>query len=156
MQTIEERVNELIKLITEKCEEMNLDARKVFLNGNCGNMFTILAQYFTKEAVVPCEILYRNYPYHIVSKIGDGVYDITGKTSIEKYINYLREHNPRLTFDEKDFEIRVIPAMDREHRIRQQTNVYGCDINGNRDYNIINKMDRLDSEIRKFKSSKEK
>lgn len=156
MATIEERVNELIQVITENMKEQGYNAREVFLNGNCGNMYTIFAKYFKKEAVVPYEVLYEGYPYHILTSINDELFDITGKTSLEDYINYLRENNPKLTFYEKDFELRKIPVNDRSYRIRQQSDMYDYDIiNEHRSDYMPQVMYRLDDAISAFKKDKE-
>lgn len=126
--TIEERVNELIEAITNELKgTRTLDAKDVFLNGNCGNMYTIFAKYFgPKEAVVPYRISYKGEPYHIVSKIGEDFYDITGKTSLEQYIEYVKtsKGNRGLSFDERDFSIEEIPIQEREEAISQQSNAY--------------------------------
>lgn len=154
MNTIDERVGELLTEIKNKMAEMNLDAENVFLNGNCGNLYTIFANFFTKEAVVPYEIIYEDIPYHIISKIGDNFYDITGKTSLKDYIQCLKERNPGMNFTESNFQIREIGIKDRSFRIRKQSDMYAY----NEDYEqseILNQMGRLYSYLDGFKRKKE-
>ena len=154
MKTIEERANELIEFITLKMKEMGLNAEEVFLNGNCGNLYSIFASYFKKEAVVPYEILYKGYPHHIVTKIGDDYYDITGKTSLDKYIEYVKENNTYPNFRKEDFEIKEIGIPNRNDRIRKQTNRYNYDEDFGQS-SIVSEMDRLDVAIKSFENEKE-
>lgn len=93
--------------------KMDLDAEEVFLNGNCGNLYKIFVSAFPKYTI-PFLIVHKDEPMHIVTKIEDKFYDITGETSLEKYVKYLNENNSRLIeFQEKDFNIKQISVADR-------------------------------------------
>ena len=154
MDTIENRVNELISIIKEKLAEMKLDAEKVFINGNCGDLHTIFADYFKKEAVVPYEITYQGRPVYIMSKIGDDLYDITGKTSLEKYVDYIEKNSDYFYNNKKDYGIREIEVGKRERRIAEQSNKYGYDDNfGEPQYPYA--MKDLKEYIQKIKEEKE-
>lgn len=153
--TIEERVNELLEFIKDRMKEMRLDASDVFMNGNCGNLYTIFANYFRKEAVVPYEILYRGEPYHIITKIGEGFYDISGKTYLEKYMEYLNSHNSSFRCTENDLEMREIGIEDRKSRISKQSDMYDYDEDWNQSL-ISGQMYKLDRLIEEFKKSREK
>lgn len=105
-----EKLNsEVLKLIefikTEiKRIDPDLEPVDIFLNGNCGDLASILSEEFP-DLAQPYVIRYKKRdPYHIVTKIGDKFYDITGETDISKYNKYLNTHNRR-SFEEKDFEI---------------------------------------------------
>ena len=122
---IEEKVNELIEFLTKKLKESRgLDAQTVFLNGNCGNMYTVFSEFFIKESVIPYRITYKDEPYHIISKIGENFYDITGKTSLEQYIEYLRENSDDKNYDANDFKLEEIPVNKRWSNVREQSNGY--------------------------------
>lgn len=107
---IENEVLELIDFIKEKMKEMNLDAQDVFLNGNCGNLYKILVSKFSKYTE-PYVIKENNYPLHIVTKIQGKFYDITGETSLEKYLEYVKTHNSTRIKDE-DFSIDKCSVAD--------------------------------------------
>lgn len=154
MQTTEEKVNELLTEIKSKMKEMNLDAEKVFLNGNCGNMYTIFANYFSNKAVVPYLISYENYPYHIVTQIDGELYDITGKTSLDKYVDYVQKNNEYITHSPEKFDISKIEIQDREDKVRRMSDMYDYDENYNQS-SIMNQMNRLKEHIKGFKASKE-
>ena len=154
MKTVQEKVEELIQFINNTMKEMRLDATDVFMNGNCGNMYTIFAKFFRKEAVIPYEILYNGEPYHIFTKINEDFYDISGKTSLDKYIDYLRKNNSNMEFSKRDFELKEIDISDRYHRIKQQSNMYAYD----EDYEqscIENQMNSLNRKIEELIKSKE-
>lgn len=157
MATIEEKVNELIDFIKNCMKKMNLDAEHVFLNGNCGNLYTIFDNYLKKEAVIPYEILHKGWPCHIVTKIQDDFYDITGKTSLEKYIQYVVDHrsNPLYEYNSEDFEIRQIGIEGRKYRIEQQSDMYRYDENYDESA-ISNEMYKLYKELEKFEDEKTK
>ena len=113
MEKIYERVENLLEFIREQMEKMNLDAEQVFLNGNCGNLYKIFVSKFSKFTT-PFLIRYEQKPIHIITKIGEKFYDITGETSLEKYIGYVRERNSnRVTsFEDKDFTLEQLSVAN--------------------------------------------
>lgn len=143
MKTLEDEITEFIEKIKAKMSEMRLDAVDVFYNGNCGNLYQILAKHFSQHhAIIPYLITYEGKPMHIVSEIEGKLYDITGETSLEKYIHYVREHNSG-QFDEKKFAIRKLEkAKERMYYSRRMADMYRY----NEDYEqseIENQMERL-------------
>lgn len=86
MDEIYKQVEQLLEFIKSEMKKMDLDAEDVFLNGNCGNLYRILVEKFPKYTT-PFLITYRGEPYHIVTKIGDRLYDITGETNLDKYVD---------------------------------------------------------------------
>lgn len=111
MENIEKEVLELIEFIKQKMKEMNLDAEDVFLNGNCGDLYKIFVSKFSKYTT-PFLIKYRNQPYHIVTRIQNKFYDITGETDLKKYTKYVKEKNKNYSFDEKSFEMEQLSVSD--------------------------------------------
>lgn len=122
---VEAEVLSLINRIIEEMKKMRFDAEKVFLNGDCGNLYTILARKFPNMAT-PYLVYYQNEPYHILTKINEKFYDITGETTLEKYINYVKEHN-YYRHGEDDFRIEKLPK-DTEY-ISKMSNQYEVDEN---------------------------
>ncbi len=153
----EEMVNELLNEIKSKLKQIDskLDAEKVFLNGNCGNMYTIFANYFPKKAVVPHIISYNKIPYHIISEIDGEFYDITGKTSFEKYIDYVQKNNPNSSFLSEKFSMERVEIADRSYRVNQMSDMYDYDENYEQS-GIANQMYRLEEHLKLFKESKSK
>lgn len=152
MMTTEEMVIELIEEIKRKMKEMRLDAEKVFLNGNCGNMYTILANYFSNKAVVPYIISCDGYPYHIVTQIDEEFYDITGKTSLDKYVDYIKSHNKG--FEKSEFTINKIDIAERKEKVNKMSNMYAYDEAFNQS-SIEREMYMLQNHINGFKSSRQ-
>jgi len=110
MMNIEKEIFELLDFIKDEMQEMDLNATKVFLNGNCGNLYKILVKKFPKSTI-PFLISNKNIPYHIVTKINNKFYDITGETDLKKYIEYLRKANNK-EYKEEDFEIKQLSVAD--------------------------------------------
>lgn len=117
---LNQRVLSLIECIKEAIRRIDpkLDPVDVFVNGNCGNLATMLSEKFPNLAK-PYIIYYEKYPYHVVTKIGEKFYDITGETDIKKYNKYLNEHN-RNPFKEEKFEIKEAGYYD----VRKQSDKY--------------------------------
>ena len=69
---LNQRVLELIEFIKAETKRIDskLDPVDVFVNGNCGNLATMLSEKFPNLAK-PYIIYYEKYPYHVVTKIGD-------------------------------------------------------------------------------------
>ena len=109
---LNQRVLELIEFIKAETKRIDskLDPVDVFVNGNCGNLATMLSEKFPNLAK-PYIIYYEKYPYHVVTKIGEKFYDITGETDIKKYNKYLNEHN-RSPFKEEKFEMKEASYYD--------------------------------------------
>lgn len=94
MSNINEEVIYWINFIKNRLAEMRLDATEIFLNGDCGNMFSIFSKIFEDKELTPHCIYYKKeHPYHIVTEIEGRLYDITGETSLEKYCKYLNDNN---------------------------------------------------------------
>ena len=137
---LEKEVLELIEFIKQKMSEMEdqdyRDASKVFLNGNCGNLYELFCKKFSKYAT-PFLITYREEPYHIVTKIGKYMYDITGRTDLISYINYIREHNyDYRNAPASEFQIEELSVIDP--RLDKMKNMYNygknIDLQWNRSY----------------------
>ena len=135
---LNQKVLELIEFIRNETKRIDpkLDPVNVFLNGNCGNLANMLMEKFPSLAQ-PYVIYYEKYPYHVVTKIGEKFYDITGETDIKKYNEYLNEHN-RNPFDEEDFEIKEASYYD----VRRQSDKYGYDENFGQS-RIADQMEKL-------------
>ena len=135
---LNKKVLELIEFIKAETKRIDskLDPVDVFVNGNCGNLATMLSEKFPNLAK-PYIIYYEKYPYHVVTKIGEKFYDITGETDIKKYNEYLNEHN-RNPFDEEDFEIKEASYYD----VRRQSEKYGYDENFGQS-RIADQMEKL-------------
>lgn len=144
---MENRIEELISFIKNEMERMGLDAEKVFLNGNCGNLYNIFAMEF--EGAEPWVIMYRGNPYHIVTKLNNQFYDITGKTNINEYIKYMKENNTQ-KFDENKFEIK----KDESGIAKQMENkfMYNEDFDQSE---IYNEMCNLYNKIRSRKNKEQ-
>lgn len=120
---LEKEVLELIEFVKEKMKEMGYDATQVFLNGNCGNLYEIFCKKFSKYSI-PFIITYKGEPYHIVTKIGEHMYDITGKTDLNSYIDYIRANNSDYrNAPDSDFQIEQVSVIDR--RLGKMKNMYG-------------------------------
>lgn len=117
---LNQKVLDLIEFIKGETKRIDpkLDPVDVFVNGNCGNLSTMLSEKFPNLAK-PYIIYYEKYPYHVVTKIGEKFYDITGETDIKKYNKYLNEHNRR-PFKEKEFEMKEASYYD----VEKQSNKY--------------------------------
>ena len=125
MKSLEDEILEFIEKIRDKMASMKLDAVDVFYNGNCGNLYQLLAKRFSQHhAVIPHLIIYREVPQHIVSEIEGKLYDITGETSLEKYIQYVKEHNYG-KFEDKDFSIKpLVVPKDRMYYTSKMADMY--------------------------------
>lgn len=121
---LEQEVIELINFIKKEMREMNLDATDVFLNGNCGNLYQILAKEFGPIAK-PYLIKYDGKQSHMLIKIQDIFYDITGKTTLEEYIEYVKTHNRGVSFNNSDFKIEEL-QLDSIY-INKMRNMYDYD-----------------------------
>lgn len=109
---LEKEVLELIEFVKEKMKEMGYDASKVFLNGNCGNLYEIFVKKFSKYTT-PFLITYKDEPYHIVTKIGEHMYDINGKTDLDSYINYIKSKNSSFrNASNSDFKLKQLSVID--------------------------------------------
>ncbi len=111
MNNLNVEVMELIEIIKRKMQEMNLDAENVFLNGNCGDLYKIFVSKFSKYTT-PFLITYNKLPYHIVTRIQDKFYDITGETDLDKYIEYVKKNNFIANIDESKFEIEQLSVAN--------------------------------------------
>lgn len=141
------KVLELIEFIKEETKRIDpkLDPVDVFLNGNCGNLATMLTEKFPNLAQ-PYVILYEKYPYHVITKIGEKFYDITGETDIEKYNKYLNEHN-RYSFKKEDFAMKEASYYD----VRRQSDKYAYDENFEQS-RIAEQMEKLNEAVKNEKS----
>jgi len=87
MDKVYEEVEELLEFIKQEMEYMNLRAEDVFLNGNCGNLYRILVSQFPKYTT-PYLISHKGIPFHLVTGIGEKIYDIRGETSLDDYVEF--------------------------------------------------------------------
>ena len=150
MEEVYKQVEELIEFIKKEMKEMYLNAEKVFLNGNCGNLYMIFAKQFPKYTT-PYLISYKGVPYHMVSRIGERFYDITGETSLDKYSDKMAELNKYMKVDKNDFDIRQLSVADDIIRFKRMCNMYRY----NDDYEqseIENEMNALLRKIEKRNS----
>jgi len=83
-------VIETIEFIKKVHSLNNGNPMDVFRNGNCGNVYTFLKQEFSEQAESygVCEF---GGLLHIVTKIDEKYYDISGEVTLENYIKYLLE-----------------------------------------------------------------
>lgn len=144
MGNVNEEINEEVVywllFIKNRMKEMKLDANDVFMNGNCGNLYSIFQKIF-KEKAVPHSIKYKGEPWHIVTEIEGKLYDISGLTNIEKYCKYLNEHNEDDEYRIEDFSECVTDL----YTVEKQSNQYDYD---SRHY-YENKMFQLEQYIDK-------
>ena len=129
MDEIYKEVEELIQFIKDEMRKMNLDAEEVFLNGNCGNLYRIFVEKFPKYTT-PFLITYRGEPFHIVTKIGDRLYDITGETNLDKYADiFIASENgkTRVPYKKEKFAIEQISLTHDVIRNRKMCNMYKYD-----------------------------
>lgn len=150
MDNLKEEVMELLNFIRTKMKEMNLDAEDVFLNGNCGDLYKIFVSKFSKYTT-PFLIRYKDEPYHIVTRIQDKIYDITGETDLEKYIEYIKRENKNYNFDEKAFTIEQLSVAD--NLLHKMCGMYKYDENYGQS-RISNEMGRLLTAIKGFNRDK--
>lgn len=153
--TTEEMVNELLNEIKTKLKQIDsrLDAEEVFLNGNCGNMYIMFAEYFFPKAVVPYMCSYKDEERHIITEIDGEFYDITGKTDLNKYIKYVQDNDKKNIYNAEDFSIKKIELHEREYKVGKRCNMYDYDdLFG--ESMISNQMFRLEQHFKAFKESK--
>ena len=114
MEKIYEDVEDLLRFIKEEMDKMGIDAEEAFLNGDCGNLYKIFVSKFPK-LTTPFLIRYKDEPMHIITRIGEKFYDITGETSLEKYAKRIREINYCVIekYEDKDFELERLSVADR-------------------------------------------
>lgn len=148
---IEEEIIKLIAFINQQMNQMNLSAKEIFMNGNCGNLYTILEKQFS-NMTKPYVIKYRGHPYHIVTKVKDNFYDITGKTNLKEYVQYLNTHNP-IMLSYENFEIEEI--LDNKI-ISKMSNVYKnfTDENFKDEGGVLRQMIKLEESIEEFRKGK--
>lgn len=72
-----EKHNRVINLITE-ISNSNPIIEDIFLNGSCCNF------YFILKSVFPESVAYFNIE-HVITKIGNRYYDITGEISLKEF-----------------------------------------------------------------------
>lgn len=128
MDEIYKQVEQLLEFIKSEMKKMDLDAEDVFLNGNCGNLYRILVEKFPKYTT-PFLIMYKEDPYHIVTKIGDRLYDITGETNLDKYVDIFISTNPDkyIKYKKEDFRIEQISLTHDVIVNRKMCNMYRYD-----------------------------
>ncbi len=150
MDDVNVEVVKLIEFIKKKMKEMNLNAEEVFLNGNCGDLYKIFVSKFPKYTT-PFLITYNEIPYHIITKIQDRFYDITGETNLEKYIKYVKENNATMHFNEEEFKMEQLSVANPIlHRMCGQ---YRYNENFEQS-EISNEMHRLLENISEYDKSK--
>ena len=113
MEKIYKEVEELLEFIKEELDNMNVKAEVAFMNGDCGNLYKIFVKKFPRFTT-PFLVRFKEEPMHLMTKIGEKFYDITGETSLEKYIEYLkRENSDRAEmFESKEFELKQLSVAD--------------------------------------------
>ena len=144
MSNIENEVLKFINTVKKKMHQMNLNPEKVFLNGNCGNLYSLLEKEFSpRHVVIPNLISWEDEPMHLVSEIDGKLYDIMGETNLKKYIEYVREHNNGI-FKEEDFTIKQLTdPKEKSYYTSHMRDMYMY----NEDYEqseIENQMHRLE------------
>jgi len=123
MEKIYEEVEEFLKTIEKAMEYMDLDAQDVFLNGDCGNLYKMFAKRFGKLAK-PFVISYKGKPYHMLTGIGEKIYDIRGETGLEDYVEYFIESEKDPTLRKEDFDIKQISDEDKIIRTEELCDNY--------------------------------
>ena len=125
----------VIKFIEDKMNQRlkgnnhNIDAHTVFYNGDCGNLYELLKAAFPNEAK-PYIIYVNGEPYHVVTRIGEKYYDITGEITLEEYKTYMKEKNG-YSEEEHTYEIRPVEENDKTllSMRHQYENTYAYDAN---------------------------
>lgn len=96
---------------------------EVFNRGNCGNLYSLLKMQFGDE-VKPFGVYEYNQLIHVVSKIGEKYYDITGETTLEQYFRYLMEVKMRESVHfSSDIESYCIKEVTEE-QVKEKSNNY--------------------------------
>lgn len=118
-------VLDYIKEVRRQTEKLNLNPDEVFLNGNCGNLYQLLSQEFSRRhRVTPVLISHRDEPMHMVTDIDGVLYDITGVTTLEKYVQFLRDHSGPL-YKEADFTVKpLVEPSERGYYTSRMVDMY--------------------------------
>ena len=104
---LQQEVLDTIDYIKNVHQTNNGDPMEVFRNGNCGNIYTFLSKEFPEKAI-PCGIYRFRELLHIITKIEDKYYDISGEVTLEKYIKYLLETNEAYSSNPSHYVIEEI------------------------------------------------
>lgn len=149
------KVLDYISEVRRQTEKLNLKPDEVFLNGNCGNLYYLLVNEFSKtHKIIPCLIFCREEPMHMVTEVDGELYDITGITSLEKYIKFLKDHTSPL-YREEDFKLKRLEDLEeREYYTSRMINMYRY----NEDYEqseVQEEMDRLEKRMKDYTRERE-
>lgn len=122
---MEKDILNFIEEVKNQTRKLNLEPEEVFLNGNCGNLYHMLAREFSRtHTVVPVLIVCREEPMHMVTEIDGKLYDITGETSLPKYIEFLTNHTSPF-FREKEFSLRrLVDPEEKEYYTTKMIDMY--------------------------------
>lgn len=126
MLVVKDWIDFLKKEIDEKyISGIKFYAKKIFMNGNCGNLFTFLHMIAKKYKVkaTPYRIWNGNEPMHIVTEISGKYYDINGEySSIEECLdNYFENITNRNEYKRENFQMSKA-SLDE---VNEQSNGYG-------------------------------
>lgn len=147
MEKVYEEVEEFLKSIEKAMEYMELNAQEVFLNGDCGNLYKMFAKRFGKLAK-PFLISYKGRPYHILTGIGEKIYDIRGETSLEDYVEYFMESEKDPTLRKEEFDIKQISDEDRVITNEELCDNYIKVENTGEEYKINHLISMLEGKIK--------